>query len=209
MRSIVQSATAPLSTANMLHCLAVLCRPLPPPSVIDYLQCYDEWGSWDPYTAIMSEIDDDLDKVLMIYSLLFGENHCLKKIKFQHIRLDWEYHINMLEYTNEFEQRFWMSHSMFDDLVEELCVPLTVSVAQSLRSTSGNKPIYPVMIIEIGLWILGPSDTTGSCADNYSLLVPSVKCVFDLFLNAIDYNKMCRAMKIEFPWGEDAMRDLA
>jgi hypothetical protein len=56
----------------------------------------------------------------------------------------------MLEYTNEFEQRFWMSWSMFDDLVEELHIPLTVSFTQSLRSTSGNEPIYPEMIVAIG-----------------------------------------------------------
>ncbi len=80
--------------------------------------------------------------------------------------MDWEYHVDMLEYTNEFEQRFWMSRSMFDDLVEELRIPLTVSFAQSLRSTSGNEPIYPEMIVAIGLRILGPSDTKESCANN-------------------------------------------
>ncbi len=132
----------------------------------------------------MSEIDDGLDKVLMIYGLLCGENSRLKNIKFRHIRVDWEYHINMLEYTNEFEQRFWMSWSLFDDLVEveELRVPLTVSVAQSLRSTSKNEPTYPGMIVAIGLWILGSSDTIGSCADNYGQSVPSVKCVLICFL---------------------------
>ena len=55
---------------------------------------------------------------------------------------------------------------MFDDLVEELHVPLTVLFVQSMRSTSGNKPIYPEVIVAIGLRILGPSDTFESCADN-------------------------------------------
>jgi hypothetical protein len=188
-------------------------RPLPPIAApliaMDYLQWYDKWGSWDPYTAIMSKIDDDLEEVLMIIRLLFGENCRLKKIKFRHLRVDWEYHVYMLEYTNEFEQRFWMYLSMFDDLVEELRVPLTVSFTQFLRSTSTNEPIYPEMIVAIGLRILGLSDTMESCADNYGLSVASVKRVFDLFLNAIDYNEMCRAMRIELPWGEDALRDLA
>jgi hypothetical protein len=123
--------------------------------------------------------------------------------------MDWEYHINMLEYTNEFEQRFWMSWSMFDYLVEELRFHLTVSVAQSLRSTFGNKPIYPEMIVATGFWILRPSDTIGSCADNCGLLVPSFKHIFDLFLNAINYNKMCRAKRIGLPRGEDALRYLS
>ena len=75
-----------------------------------------------------------------------------------------------------------MSWSMFDDLVEELCVPLTVLFVQSKRSTSGNKPIYHEVIVALGLRILGPSDTFESCADNYGLSVPLVKRVFDLFL---------------------------
>ena len=115
----------------------------------------------------------------------------------------------MLEYTNEFEKRFRMSRSMFDDLVEELRVPLTVSFVQSMRSTSGNEPIYPEVIVAISLRILGPSDTFESCANNYSLSVPSVRRVFDLFLNAINFNKMCHAMRMELPQGEEKLRDLA
>jgi len=91
------------------------------------------------------------------------------------IRVDWVQHLCMLEYTNESEKRFWMSWSMFDDLVEELRVPLTVLFVQSMRSTSGNEPIYPEVIVAIGLRILGPSETFESCADNYVLSVPSVK----------------------------------
>jgi len=139
---------------------------LPPPHNMDYSQWFDEWGLWDPYTTIMSKIDGDLDDFLTISHLLFRENRRLRRIKYQHIRVDWEQHVNMLEYTNEFEQRFRMSRGMFDDLVEELRVPLTVSVAHSLSSTSGNKPIYPEVIVGIGLRILGPSDTIESCADN-------------------------------------------
>ena len=176
---------------------------------VDYSQWFDEWGSWDPYSTIMSEIDGDLDDLLTIFPLLFRENRRLKKIKFQHKRVDWEEHISMLEYTNEFEKRFRMSRSMFDDLVEELRVPLTVSFVQSMRSTSGNEPIYPEVIVAISLRILGPSDTFESCADNYGMSVPSVKRVFDLFLNAIDFNETCRAMRIELPQGEEKLRDLA
>ena len=65
----------------------------------------------------------------------------------------------MLKYTNEFEKRFRMSQSMFDDLVEELRIPLTVLFVQSMRSTFRNESIYPEVIVAIGLRILGPSDT--------------------------------------------------
>jgi hypothetical protein len=68
--------------------------------------------------------------------------------------VDWEQHGSMLEYTNKFRKRF----RMCDDLVEELRIHLTVSFVQSMRSTSGNKPIYPEVVVAIGLRILGPSD---------------------------------------------------
>jgi hypothetical protein len=55
----------------------------------------------------------------------------------------------MLEYTNEFEKRFRMSRSMFDDLVEELRAPLTVLFVKSMNSSSGNEPIYPEVIVAI------------------------------------------------------------
>ncbi len=84
---------------------------------MDYSQWFDEWGSWDPYYTIMSEIDGDLDDLLTIFHLLFGENRRLKKIKFRHIRVDWEQHVSMLEYTNEFEQRVRMSRSMLGRLL--------------------------------------------------------------------------------------------
>ena len=69
---------------------------------MDYSQWFVEWGLWDPYTTIMSEIDGDLDDLLTISHLLFRENCRLRRIKYQHIRVDWEQHVNMLEYTNEF-----------------------------------------------------------------------------------------------------------
>ena len=94
--------------------------------------------------TIMSEIDGDLNNLLTIFH--------------RHIRVDWEQHGSMLEYTNEFRKRFRMCRSMFDDLVEELRIHLTVSFVQSMRSTSGNKPIYLEVIVAIGLRILGPSD---------------------------------------------------
>ena len=157
----------------------------------------------------MSEIDGDLDDSLTIFPLLFRENLRLKKIKFQHKRVDWEEKIRMLEYTNEFKKRFRMSRSMFDDLVDELHVPLTVLFVKSMNSTSGNEPMYPEVIVAISLRILGPSDTFESCANNYGMSVPSVKLIFDLFLNAIDFNETCLAMRIELPQGEEKLRDLA
>jgi hypothetical protein len=78
-----------------------------------------------------------------------------------------------------------------------------------MRSTSGNNPIYLEVIVPTGLSILGPSDTFESCANNYGISFSSSKHIFDLFLNAINYNETCRAIMIIFPRGEDELRDLA
>jgi hypothetical protein len=48
---------------------------------------------------------------------------------------------------------FWQ---MFDDLVDDLCVPLRLLYVQSMRSTSGNDPIYPKVIVASSLRILRP-----------------------------------------------------
>jgi hypothetical protein len=45
-----------------------------------------------------------------------------------------------------------MSWQIFNDLVDVLCV-LTVLYVQTMRYTSGNKPIYPELIIAIGFQI--------------------------------------------------------
>ncbi len=123
--------------------------------------------------------------------------------------MDWEYHVGMLEYTDQFEQRFQMSWQMFDDLVDELSVPLTGLYVQLMRSSSRNVHIYSEVIVAIGLQIVGLSDTFESCADNYGISVSSSKCVFDLLLIGIDYKETCRAIMTIFPQGEDELRDLA
>ncbi len=95
-----------------------------------------------------------------------------KKYKFQHIHVSWEYHVGMLEYTDQFKQRFCMSWQMFNDLVDELRVPLTVSYVQAIRSTSGNNPIYLEVIVPTGLRILGPSDPLNNVPTTMASLFP-------------------------------------
>jgi hypothetical protein len=65
-----------------------------------------------------------------------------------------------------------MSLQMFDDLVDELHVPLTVSYVQLMRSTSGNNPIYPEVIVPTGLRILGPSDPLNHMPTTMASLFP-------------------------------------
>jgi hypothetical protein len=66
----------------------------------NYSWWFDEWGSWDPYSPIVSEIDEDIEELLLVYGLLLGEYCRQRKIKFQHIHVDWDYLIDMLGYTD-------------------------------------------------------------------------------------------------------------
>ena len=95
-------------------------------------------SSFDPYEC--SENDEDYEE-LQELQLILGRMRKEKNIrcpKFQHRRVDWDYHREMLIYTNEFENRFRMAPDHFDKLLEELREPLTVSVRHSLSSTKGN-----------------------------------------------------------------------
>ena len=65
-----------------------------------------------------------------------------------------------------------MSRNMFNELVDGLWVPLTVSFVQSMRSTTGNDlAVYPEVYDAIGWRMLGPSDTFEACAANLSLII--------------------------------------
>jgi hypothetical protein len=57
-------------------------------------------------------------------------------------------------HNNKIEQRFRMPLSAVNYLINELCEPLTVSVKHSVSSTSGNEPIYPEVIVAVGLQFL-------------------------------------------------------
>jgi hypothetical protein len=46
----------------------------------DYKWLFDEWGSWDPHSPIVIEIDDDIEELLLVYGLLLGEYWCKRKI---------------------------------------------------------------------------------------------------------------------------------
>ena len=53
--------------------------------------------------------------------------------------MNWEYHVGMLEYTDQFKQRFWMSWQMFDDLVDDVGVYMQAMITSSdVRVTSSD-----------------------------------------------------------------------
>ena len=102
-----------------------------------------------------------------------------------------------------------MPLSAVNYLIDELREPLTVSVNHSLSSTSGNEPIFPEVIVAVGLRFLGCGDTHTSLADTYGMSDSSAYRVIGIFLDAVDYNVSCRAMQVRLPRGIDELNELA
>jgi hypothetical protein len=45
----------------------------------NYTLWFDEWGSWDSYSPIVSDIDKDIEEFLLVYGPLFWEVSPQKK----------------------------------------------------------------------------------------------------------------------------------
>eukprot|EP00957_Ditylum_brightwellii_P126758 9662128-Ditylum_brightwellii.AAC.1 len=65
--------------------------------------------------------------------------------------MNWEEHVQMLKYTDDFEGTYRMSIEALYTLLDAIREDLTLSFAKSVCSTSGNKPIYPELILAMGL----------------------------------------------------------
>jgi len=149
----------------------------------------------DPYEDLEDEDLEDLNDIRII----MGEDRITRKVKWQHRRVDWDYHREMLLYTGQFENRFRMEENHFDRLLEVLQTPLTVSFKHSLSSTSGNEPITPEIILACGLRFLGLGENPPGLADTYGMSISSAKRVIRMFLNAVDYNETCPDLQIVLP----------
>ena len=128
-----------------------------------------------------------------------------------HQRTNWEGHARMLEETNNFEKRFRMKRSCFQYLLDAVQDAITVDCTRSSNSTGGNEPIYPEIILAMGLRFVGLGSTPPDLADAYGILDPSVRRCIDMFLDAIDYNTTCEELQVKLPDANDhdALRELA
>ncbi len=101
------------------------------------------------------------------------------------------------------------SLSVFNYLPEELCESITVSCLKSRCSTSGNEPIYPEVIVAVGLRFLGVGDTHSSLADTYGISDASAYHIVDMFLDAVDYTESCKALRVELPRSDSKLNEVA
>ena len=153
-----------------------------------------EGNRWNPYDHMDDYDIEDLNEIRFIS----GKERTRRKIKYRFCRVDWEEHVDMLIYTNQFQQRFRMEDWMFDDLLQELEDALTVSVRHSMSSTNGNEPIYPHIIIACGLRFL-TGDSITSLSDLYGMSVASTRRIINMFLDAVDFNETCDDLQIKLP----------
>ena len=83
--------------------------------------------------------------------------------------MDWEDHLEMLEHTGHFSQRYRMKMAWFTRLLDALADAITVEYSRSRLSTSGNDPIYPEIVLAIGLRFVGQGSTVSDLANVYSV----------------------------------------
>ena len=98
------------------------------------------------------EIYDDSD--FFDIQLIFDINRSQRMIKYQHGRMNWPDHLKMLRHVNDFDGTYRMNEDAFNTLLEGIRGEITVSFLQSNRSTSGNEPIYPEIILAMCLRFL-------------------------------------------------------
>eukprot|EP00957_Ditylum_brightwellii_P004125 314591-Ditylum_brightwellii.AAC.1 len=65
--------------------------------------------------------------------------------------MNWEEHVQMLEYMNDFKGTYRMSIEAFYTLLVAVREDLTLSFVHSAPLTSGNEPMYPELILAMGL----------------------------------------------------------
>ena len=78
----------------------------------------------------------------------------------------------MLRHVNDFDGTYRMSEHAFNVLLEGIRDEITVNILQSNRSTSGNEPIYPEIILAMCLRLL-IGDSVRVLADLYGVSIPS------------------------------------
>ena len=141
--------------------------------------------------------DDEIDEL----ANLFSYNYNQRSIKAQYERLNWSEHKSLCLHNKTFSSKYHMQASSFDILLALIRRKITVDYKQSHRSTEGNEPIYPELILACGLRFMG-GELSKSLMDIFGISKNSTERVVNMFLDAIDE---CpdELVKIELPKAEE------
>ena len=100
-------------------------------------------------------IDARDDDGLLFILLVSGEQQ--RRVEWEHRRIDWNYHLEMLREAGEFQSRCHMGELTPNKLVGMLRGLATQNESQSIRSSGGSDPITPEMACASGSQFLGGS----------------------------------------------------
>ena len=114
----------------------------------------------------------------------------------------------MLEYTDNFEGTYRMSIEAFYTLLDAVREDLTLSFVQSACSTLRNKPIYPDLILAMGLRFL-TGDSVRVLHQLFGVSRSTARHLINLMLDTIDTNTRFDPIQIRLLVGDNAVRDLA
>jgi hypothetical protein len=125
--------------------------------------------------------------------------------KWQLQRLDWTTHVDHQTHTAEFQQKYRMTLETFTKLLEILRPSITVDPIKSQNSTPGSSPIYPELVMAIGIrWLAGGSyhDIKDFCGVSRSSFYRMRSLFMDACLAADE-------IKIQFPSTETELDEAA
>lgn len=148
--------------------------------------------------------DDDEVAVTMAAALLLARQKRKRNPKVRHPRINLAEHFSRVQANTDFDfqRRYHMPEEAFWKLVELLQDKLKVDTRQSMRSTSGNRPILPEDIVAAGLRFLGGS-TFLEVADIFGISYQSAHRVIHKFLNAVVEHP---ALEIDMPKTEEEFK---
>ena len=165
-----------------------------------------EFEAFDWYEYMDGMDDDDFDElhefqmILQMQEESEAAENKKRKPKHFHRRWTWGDEEEYLDgIPDGFKDDMRMPKEHFLYLLDGIRDCLAVDEMRSMRSTRGNLPICPEIILCIGLRTLGQPSTVTDMARMYGLSKSSVKRVLRMFFNAIELNTDIPELQIQLP----------
>ncbi len=137
--------------------------------------------------SVHNDDDDEAALALMAATLLLRKRKRGRNPKSTHPRIVLADHFSLLHANDpfEFQRRYHVSFGGYKELVRLLYDELKVDARQSMRSTSGNRPISPDDIVAMGLRFLGGTSAV-DLTDLFGVSLASAHRVINKFIAAVN-----------------------
>lgn len=164
-------------------------NPQPPPTSDNKRYFFDgEWFDKNHEDFDLMTDEDWMDLEDLYFCAGECEDDYKRKPKWRYTRIDWEHHIEQLQYTNNFQSAYHMSLDDLNKLIEILEDDVRVNEQQSRRSTGGNEPVSPQIIVATTVrFLLG--DRIITLSELYGVSPPSLNRLINKCLKAIAASK--------------------